>query len=100
MAKRVAMGDADPVTLLPMEDINPSYTPRIPLKNVALNTSHQGKGKAKATPGKSASTGILQFFGTYTISKTTFIDPVLTNVVQLRNPRRRILRYHSARRSR
>ena len=64
LAKKVAMGDADPITLLPMEDINPTYTPKIPLKNTALNSSHQIKGKGKATPGQSASGGILQFFGT------------------------------------
>ena len=65
LAKKVAIGDVDPVTLLPMEDINPTYTPRIPLKNAVLGSSHQVKGKGKGTPGQSASEGILQFFGRY-----------------------------------
>lgn len=65
VAKRVAMGDADPVTLLPMEDINPTYIPRAPLVSKVLNSGlDKGKGKAK-TPGKSASEGILHFFGMF-----------------------------------
>lgn len=57
-AKRVALGDADPVTLLAMEDINPTHVPRVPLKSNFLNFSSKGKG----IPGKSASEGILNFF--------------------------------------
>jgi exonuclease-1 len=67
-AKKVALGDTDPVTLLPMEDINLTFVPRVPLNPNILNYSRQdhGKGKSKAA-GKSASEGILHFFGTYTV---------------------------------
>ncbi|KAF7965699.1 hypothetical protein HWV62_42213 [Athelia sp. TMB] len=59
-AKRVSLGDADPVTLLTMEDINPGYVARVPLKSTFIPIS--GKGKGKAVPsGKSASEGILHF---------------------------------------
>jgi exonuclease-1 len=66
VAKKVASGDVDPVTLLPMEDINSSFVPRVPLKTNILNYSNQDKGKEKAKmPGKSGSEGILHFFGAY-----------------------------------
>lgn len=84
LAKMIAAGDVDPVTLLPMEDINPTYTPRIPLKNVVLNSSHQTKGKGKATPGKSASEGILQFFGKY--SSKWSCDSVLISIILAPKP--------------
>lgn len=63
-AKRVSAGDADPVTLLAMEDINPGYVPRVPLKTTFIAVSTKGKGKAMPS-GKSASEGILNFFGAY-----------------------------------
>lgn len=63
-AKRVSAGDADPVTLLAMEDINPGYVPRVPLKSTFLAVSTKGKGKAMPSE-KSASEGILNFFGAY-----------------------------------
>jgi exonuclease-1 len=71
-AKKVALGNADPVTLLPMEDINPTYVPRVPLNSNILNYVRQdnGKGKAKAA-GKSASEGILHFFGACPLSYPT-----------------------------
>jgi len=67
MAKKIALGDADPVTYAPMEDINPSFAPRsrvlqeIPL-SAATSSSNKSKdkGKARAT---SATGGILDFFG-------------------------------------
>lgn len=62
IAKRVSAGDADPVTLLAMEDINPGYVPRVPLKTTFLDVSAKGKGKALPS-GKTASEGILNFFG-------------------------------------
>lgn len=66
IAKKVASGEVDPVTLLPMEDINSTFVPRVPLKSNILNCSKQGKGKETARPpGKSVSEGILHFFGAY-----------------------------------
>ena len=63
-AKKVALGDADPVTLLPMEDINSTFNPRVPLNTNVLNYSRQDNGKAKGkAAGKSTSEGILHFFG-------------------------------------
>jgi len=69
-AKKVALGDADPVTLLRMEDINPTFVPRVPLNLNVLNYSRQdnSKGKGKAA-GKSTSEGILHFFGKYIVIK-------------------------------
>jgi len=68
-ARKVAMGDADPATLLPMEDINSTFMPRAPLRLNILNYSRQdnGKGKAQAVD-KSNSEGILHFFGAYFIT--------------------------------
>lgn len=61
-AKKVALGDADPVTLLPMEDINSTFIPRVLLRSNILNDSReQNRGKAKAT-------GILHFFGARTVT--------------------------------
>ncbi|KAI0066882.1 hypothetical protein BV25DRAFT_1255804 [Artomyces pyxidatus] len=64
LAKRVATGEADPCTLLPMEDINPSYVPRsvkpLPLKPQDLNRSSSSKEKGKQN-AKSSSVSILNF---------------------------------------
>lgn len=78
------MGDADPVTHLPMEDINPGYVPRvlktIPLPVVASSSNRKegtptsphrtpprkGKGKEKAIE-KPTTGGILSFFGGYSL---------------------------------
>lgn len=51
-------GDLDPVTLLPMTDINPRYVPRVlkPLPFVANGVQGAAKGKGKAP-------NILNFFG-------------------------------------
>jgi exonuclease-1 len=66
LAKMVALGNADPVTLLPMEDINPTYIPRavkaLPLVSDSINRSKDvGNGKAPDKPPN----GILNFFGTF-----------------------------------
>ncbi|CAL1699692.1 unnamed protein product [Somion occarium] len=68
LAKRIAEGDACPITLLPMEDINPTFVPRA-LKPIPMNillsskSDAKGKGKAKALFSEKAnSTGILNFF--------------------------------------
>lgn len=59
LAKRLAGGDLDPITLLPIVDINPSFVPRVskslPLHFDNLNRPHtdNGKGKAKADVGLS-----------------------------------------------
>lgn len=52
-------GDLDPVTLLPMIDINPRYVPRVlkALPFVANGANRPGKDKGKAKAG------ILSFFG-------------------------------------
>lgn len=78
LAKQVAEGDACPISLLPMEDINPSFVPRalkaIPMNVVTLASSahrpDKGKGRAKdpapAAAGKhgaSAAGPLHRFFG-------------------------------------
>ncbi|KAG2154183.1 PIN domain-like protein [Suillus bovinus] len=65
LARKLAQGDVDPVTLLPMIDINPSFVPRtvkpLPFQanNVNRPSSVRGKGKAKAEP---ESGGLFTFF--------------------------------------
>jgi exonuclease 1 len=64
LAKQIALGDIDPVTHLPMDDINPGFVPR-PLKPLPLSANSAGqspinKGKGRAS---SATGGILRFFG-------------------------------------
>jgi exonuclease-1 len=56
----LAEGDLDPVTLLPMTDINPRYVPRVlkPLPFVINGANRPAKDK-----GKDKATGILSFFG-------------------------------------
>lgn len=65
MAKKVAEGDACPVTLEFMEDINPTFVPRalkqIPLNNMNSDTKRKGKEKM-AVPEKARSATILTFF--------------------------------------
>lgn len=67
VAKKIAVGDVDPTTHLPMKDINPSFAPRsrvlreLPLAAKTPNRTDKGKGKAS---GKTPSSGgILDFFG-------------------------------------
>lgn len=65
LAKKLADGDLDPITLLPMADINPGFVPRVskslPLHFDNLNrpSTDKGKGKAKADNG---TVGLLRFF--------------------------------------
>lgn len=65
LAKKVAGGELDPITLLPIGDINPSFVPRVskspPLHFDNLNrpSTDKGKGKAKADQGTG---GLLLFF--------------------------------------
>ena len=68
LAKQVAQGDACPISLLPMEDINPSFVPRA-LKPIPMNTvtpaghrPDKGKGKAKNSGKPSAVGPLRQFF--------------------------------------
>ncbi|KAG0706957.1 exodeoxyribonuclease 1 [Suillus ampliporus] len=65
LARKLAQGDVDPVTLLPMIDINPSFVPRtvkpLPFQanNVNRPSSVRGKGKEKV---ELESGGLLTFF--------------------------------------
>lgn len=65
IARKLAVGDLDPITLLPMVDMNPSFVPRVskslPLLVDDLNCPHtdNGKGKAKADSG---TVGLSHFF--------------------------------------
>ncbi len=73
LAKQVAEGDACPISLLPMEDINPGFVPRA-LKTIPMNTlsaamrtpvarPDKGKSKAKELPSeKPSNVGLLKFF--------------------------------------
>ena len=69
LAKQVAEGDACPISLLPMEDINPGFVPRA-LKTIPMNSAptsvarpDKGKGKAKEPPSeKPSSVSLLKFF--------------------------------------
>jgi len=64
LAKKIALGDADPITGLPMEDINPSFIPRVlkPLPVIANSPSQSTKNKGKKRESLPTS-GILSFFG-------------------------------------
>ena len=64
LAKLIALGDADPVTGLPMNDINPDFAPRIlkPLPLVANSASQSAKNKGKGRESLPTG-GILSFFG-------------------------------------
>ncbi|KAJ7599055.1 PIN domain-like protein, partial [Mycena floridula] len=65
IAKRIALGDVDPITLLPMQDINPGFTPhsRV-LREVPVASKTPNKGKGKVTDKSPAKDGgILNFFG-------------------------------------
>lgn len=65
LAKKVAEGDACPVTLVAMTDINPTFVPRA-LKAIPMNTlssDAKRKGKEKMTiADKARSATILTFF--------------------------------------
>lgn len=64
LAKLIALGDADPVTGLPMDDINPGFIPRVfkPLPLVANSASQSAKDKGKGRESLPTG-GILNFFG-------------------------------------
>lgn len=64
LATQIALGDVDPVTRLPMDDINPSFVPHAlkPLPLAANNASRSPKNKGKGC-ASSATGGILSFFG-------------------------------------
>jgi hypothetical protein len=66
LAKKIALGDADPVTLLPMRDINPNFVPRalkrVPPVSSELIQTVKGKSKDKEKDTH-AKNGILSFFG-------------------------------------
>jgi exonuclease-1 len=62
IAKRLASGDVDPISLLPMDDINPSYIPRM-LKTAAVNPLEKASTKGKSRPMSS----ILDFFGNFLV---------------------------------
>jgi hypothetical protein len=85
LAKMIALGDVDPGTLLPMEDINPGYVPRgvkaLPLVSSTL-INFTGKGKA---PETSHPTGLLNFFGCFFLC-TLYV--ALTVKLQRQNPGR------------
>ena len=62
VAKLIATGDADPNTRSPIEDINPSFAPRVvkplPFKSHDLNSS-EPRGKKDEKPNAAS---ILNFF--------------------------------------
>jgi hypothetical protein len=62
LAKKLALGDVCPITLLPMVDVNPGYMPRA-LKSlpVVMNTAERKQSGAEADKAKNKS--ILSFFG-------------------------------------
>ncbi|KAF9010214.1 PIN domain-like protein [Cyathus striatus] len=64
LARAIAVGDVDPVTLLPMIDINPGFKPNAlkPIPSLVNSSPRRGKGKGKATE-RSVVGGILNFFG-------------------------------------
>ncbi|KAL0959617.1 hypothetical protein HGRIS_011320 [Hohenbuehelia grisea] len=74
LAQKIALGDVDPVTLLPMTDINVGYVPRslksVPLHTNDTNRPEKGKGKSKQDQTPKAG-GILDFFGPKAIIPVT-----------------------------
>ena len=68
LAQGIARGDVDPLTFLPMADINSGFVPRAlkPLVKVSNSPNKPSKAKGKMRePPKSG--GILNFFGLYLI---------------------------------
>jgi hypothetical protein len=66
VAKGIALGDVDPTTLLPMNDINPSFTPRGLKRHVLVSRETNWRDKVKSTADRAAPEGsILSFFGSY-----------------------------------
>ncbi|KAG6841048.1 hypothetical protein C0991_002356 [Blastosporella zonata] len=63
LAKQLAMGDICPISLLPMNDINPGFAPRIkPLSITQKESVRPVKVKGRAAPAP-VKDGILSFFG-------------------------------------
>ena len=87
LAKQIALGDIDPVTLLPMEDINPCFVP-LPLKSLPLSAnsarqSPKNKGKVRASSGTG---GILRFFGWFSFVSSVFCNLPLSFLHCRTNP--------------
>ena len=74
LAKQIALGNVDPVTFLPMSDIDPSFVPRalkpLPLARNRASWSPKYKGKERAS---SATGGILSYFGWISLSLQYFV---------------------------
>jgi exonuclease-1 len=74
VAKRIATGEANPNTHLPIEDINPSFAPRnikpLPFKSHDLNSSESKGKKAEKANGPS----ILSFFGVCAPARSSAVD--------------------------
>ncbi|EAU89661.2 exodeoxyribonuclease 1 [Coprinopsis cinerea okayama7 len=91
LAKKLAMGDVDPHTLLPMNDINPGFLPGSKKHAAATKpVSHKGKGKQVQTTKevKSASTGgILNFFGANPIIPPSSSKPSKPSPLTVKQPR-------------
>ncbi|KAH8119685.1 PIN domain-like protein [Phellopilus nigrolimitatus] len=77
LAKRIAEGDACPISLADMEDINPSFTPKaikpLPLQSRDTNSTKTPKGKQLAK-----GVGLLSFFSATTKTPPTQQKPCPT----------------------
>ncbi|OBZ67329.1 Exodeoxyribonuclease 1 [Grifola frondosa] len=79
LAKQVADGDACPISLLPMQDINPTYIPRaiktIPMNSTCLSRPDKDNGKAKLKHSeKPSGIGLLKFFSTSDLSERYYCE--------------------------
>ena len=64
MAKKLALGDIDPITHLPMNDVNPAYRPKAVVRTTSCLHSRNRKGKARETiVTNPKGEGILDYFG-------------------------------------
>jgi hypothetical protein len=64
VGKGIALGDVDPATLLPMNDINPSFAPRGLRSHVLVSRETNWRDKVKSTvQGEAPEGSILSFFG-------------------------------------
>ena len=61
LARKVALGDVDPTTFVPMEDINPAYVPRV-VKSLQLVSNAINRYKNDEPPKRGS---LLNFFGTF-----------------------------------
>lgn len=63
LAKKLALGDIDPISHLPMNDVNPAYIPKAVVRTACLH-SRNSKGKARETIVTSPKgEGILDYLG-------------------------------------